>query len=73
MSQKAENKEISVEEHFSRIEETIEQMERGDISLDQSFLLYQNGIKEIKAVNEMLDAMEKEMLVISQEGSLEEF
>ena len=73
MSQIAENKEISVEEHFSRIEETIEQMERGDISLDQSFLLYQNGIKEIKAVNEMLDAMEKEMLVISQEGSLEEF
>lgn len=73
MSHKAENKEISVEEHFSRIEETIEQMERGDISLDQSFLLYQNGIKEIKAVNEMLDAMEKEMLVISQEGSLEEF
>lgn len=73
MSQKAENKEISVEEHFSRIEDTIEQMERGDISLDQSFLLYQNGIKEIKAVNEMLDAMEKEMLVISQEGSLEEF
>ena len=73
MSQKAENKEISVEEHFSRIEETIEQMERGDISLDQSFLLYQNGIKEIKAVNEILDAMEKEMLVISQEGSLEEF
>ena len=73
MSQEAENKEISVEEHFSRIEETIEQMERGDISLDQSFLLYQNGIKEIKAVNEMLDAMEKEMLVISQEGNLEEF
>lgn len=73
MNQEAERKEISVEEHFSRIEDTIEQMERGDISLDQSFLLYQNGIKEIKAVNEMLDAMEKEMLVISQEGSLEEF
>ena len=73
MSQKAENKEISVEEHFSRIEETIEQMERGDISLDQSFTLYQTGIQEIKAVNEMLDAMEKEMLVISGEGNLEEF
>ncbi|MBQ2282885.1 MAG: exodeoxyribonuclease VII small subunit [Agathobacter sp.] len=73
MNQEPERKDISVEEHFSRIEETIEQMEQGDISLDQSFALYQNGIKEIKAVNEMLDAMEKQMLVISQEGNLEEF
>lgn len=73
MNQEPERKEISVEEHFSRIEETIEQMEQGDISLNQSFTLYQNGIKEIKAVNEMLDAMEKEMLVITQEGNLEEF
>ena len=73
MNQEPERKDISVEEHFSRIEETIEQMEQGDISLDQSFSLYQHGIQEIKAVNEMLDAMEKEMLVISQEGNLEEF
>lgn len=73
MNQEPENKKISVEEHFSIIEETIEQMEQGDISLDQSFALYQNGIKEIKAVNEMLDAMEKEMLVLSREGNLEEF
>lgn len=73
MNQEPERKDISVEEHFSRIEETIEQMEQGDISLDQSFALYQNGIKEIKAVNEMLDAMEKQILVISQEGNLEEF
>ncbi|MBO5259055.1 MAG: exodeoxyribonuclease VII small subunit [Agathobacter sp.] len=73
MNQEPERKDISVEEHFSRIEETIEQMEQGDISLNQSFALYQNGIKEIKAVNEMLDAMEKQILVISQEGNLEEF
>lgn len=73
MSQEVEDKKISVEEHFSRIEETISQMEDGDISLDQSFSLYQQGIKEIKVVNDMLDAMEKEMLIISGEGNLEEF
>ena len=48
-------------------------MEDGNISLDQSFSLYQQGIKEIKIVNDMLDAMEKEMLIISGEGNLEEF
>ena len=48
-------------------------METGDITLDQSFELYKNGLEEIKAANAMLDEIEKAMLVMNEDGSLEEF
>ena len=69
----SENKEVSLEERFEQIEEIIGQMETGDVSLDQSFELYKNGLEEIKAANAMLDEMEKAMLVLNEDGSLEEF
>ena len=64
---------ITLEERFSNIENILEQMEKGDISLDQSFELYKKGLGEIKAANELLDTVEKEMLVLTANGDLEEF
>ena len=55
------------------IEDIIEEMEKGDITLDKSFELYKNGLEEIKAANAMLETMEKAMLVMNEDGSLEEF
>ena len=66
-------KNVSLEEHFAHIEEIIEQMETGDTTLDKSFELYKNGLEEIKAANAMLETMEKAMLVMNEDGSLEEF
>ena len=66
-------KQVSLEERFGHIEEIIEKMETGDITLDQSFELYKNGLEEIKAANAMLDDIEKAMLVMNEDGSLEEF
>ena len=66
-------KTVSLEERFEHIEEIIEKMETGDITLDKSFELYKNGLEEIKAANAMLDDMEKAMLVMNEDGSLEEF
>ena len=67
-----ENK-VSLEEHFSHIEEIIDEMETGEVSLDKSFELYKNGLEEIKAANAMLDTIEKAMLVLNADGNLEEF
>lgn len=66
-------KTVSLEERFEHIEEIIEKMETGDVTLDQSFELYKNGLEEIKAANAMLDDIEKAMLVMNEDGSLEEF
>ena len=54
-------------------QEIIEKMETGDITLDKSFELYKNGLEEIKAANAMLETIEKAMLVMNEDGSLEEF
>ena len=64
---------VSLEEHFEHIEEIIEKMETGDITLDKSFELYKSGLEEIKAANAMLETIEKAMLVMNEDGSLEEF
>ena len=70
----SENKEtITLEEHFDTIEGILEQMESGEISLDESFELYKKGLSEIKAANESLDLIEKAMLVLNENGELEEF
>ena len=66
-------KNVSLEEHFAHIEEIIEQMETGDTTLDKSFELYKNGLEEIKAANAMLETMEKAMLLMNEDGSLDEF
>lgn len=70
----SENKEtITLEERFDTIEDILEQMESGEISLDESFELYKKGLSEIKAANESLDLIEKAMLVLNENGELEEF
>ena len=66
-------KTVSLEERFEHIEEIIEKMEAGDVTLDKSFELYKNGLEEIKAANEMLETIEKAMLIMNEDGSLEEF
>lgn len=69
----SEEKNVSLEERFEHIEEIIKKMETGDISLDTSFDLYKSGLEEIKAANRMLDEMESAMLILNEDGSLEEF
>ena len=66
-------KSVSLEERFEKIENIIGQMEQADVSLDKSFELYKNGLEEIKEANAMLDDMEKAMLILNEDGSLEEF
>ena len=64
---------VSLEERFENIEEIIDKMEAGDISLDTSFELYKKGLDEVKAANEMLDTIEKAMMIMNEDGKLEPF
>lgn len=62
----------SLEETFAEIETIIEQMEQPEVSLDDSFSLYQRGIGQLKICNELLDEVEKKMQVLTADGSLED-
>lgn len=66
-------KEPGLEERFALIEEILDQMENLEVTLDQSFALYKQGIEQIQSANQSLDTIEKEMQVINENGELEEF
>lgn len=66
-------KEKTLEERFAELEMIIEKMEKADVTLDQSFELYKQGVSEVKAANELMDTIEKAILVLNEEGQLEEF
>ena len=69
----SEERKVSLEERFDRLDEIITQMEDSSIGLDKSFELYKSGLDEVKSADEMLDSMEKAMLVLNEDGNLEDF
>lgn len=70
---KEDKKETGLETRFVRIEEIIKQMEDENVTLAESFELYKKGLNEISAANQSLETIEKEMLVLREDGKLEEF
>lgn len=66
-------KEPDLEELFTQMEEILEKMEDKDISLEDSFSLYEEGMKKLAQCNAKIDDVEKKMLVISNQGTFEEF
>lgn len=68
-----EEKEISLEEAFIRLQETIENLEKDDITLEQSFQEYQKGMLLVKKCNEIIDKVEKRVLVLNDDGGTDEF
>ena len=66
-------KQSSLAETMTEIEDILEKMDEKEISLEDSFLLYEEGMKKLKLCNDKIDQVEKKMLVINEEGNLEEF
>lgn len=64
---------MSLEKNFAKLEETIEKLEKEDISLEESFQAYNEGMKLLKQCNDEIDKIEKKVLKISEDGTLEEF
>lgn len=62
--------ELSIEEIFDQLEEVIEQLMNGDISLEDSFKYYESGMKMVKHCGEKIDKVEKEIIVLN-EGNAE--
>ena len=65
--------ELTLEECFYGLEEIIEKMQDTEVSLEDSFALYEQGMKMLKNCNQKIDAVEKKMLKMNEQGELEEF
>lgn len=63
----------ALEVMFEELESVIAQLESSDISLEQSFTLYNRGMERIRKCNETIDVIEKKVQVIDQNGACHEF
>ncbi len=69
----AEQEQFRLEEAFDRIEALLEKQQDKDVTLEESFGLYQEGMGLLKLCNENIDHVEKQMLQIDEEGQTHEF
>ena len=62
----------SVEETFQELEEIIRKLESGESSLEESFQYYEVGMKLVKSCNEKIDKVEKQIIVLEEDGESHE-
>ena len=55
-----------IEEKFAKMDEVIKKLEDENISLQESFSSYEEGMKLIKECNEIIDKVEKDIIVLEQ-------
>lgn len=64
---------MTLEQAFEKLENSIEMLEQEDITLEESFKIYQEGMKLIASCNEKIDKVAKEVLKLNENGDLDEF
>ena len=62
-----EGRELTIEETFKELESVLERMETQEISLEESFACYEQGMKLVKYCNDKIDKVEKQIMVLSEE------
>lgn len=65
--------EKSLGELFSGLDEVIENLEKEDVSLEESFSFYHRGMDLLKMCNDKIDRVEKQMQILDEEGNIHEF
>ena len=67
------NKDLTMEETFEALDNIVKQLESGDASLEDAFVMYQKGMELLKECSKKIDTVEKKMLVLNENGDLREF
>lgn len=63
---------FSIEAAFEKLESTVNRLEQEDISLEESFRVYQSGMELLKQCNDAIDKVEKQVLVLQEDGDTHE-
>ena len=62
----------TIEEIFAQLEEIASKMESGEVPLEESFAMYEEGMRLLKEVTGRIDLVEKKILKLSEDGTLSE-
>lgn len=65
---------LNFEKTMAELEETVNKLEQGDVSLDESLELFEKGIKLSKSCQKILETAEKKVTVLlaSEDGTMKE-
>lgn len=69
---KKKGKTVAIEDAFIRLDEIVKQLEYGEISLDESFSLYKEGMELVNNCASSIDEVEKKIKVLNKEGEVSE-
>ena len=68
-----EDKNISFEQALNMLQEAVNKLENGEISLDDAFKMFEQGIKYAKICEEKLTSIEEKVAKIMKDGKEEDF
>ena len=63
--------EKSLEEMLGEMEAIIDKMQQREVTLEDSFTMYEQGIQMLKQCHQKIDSVEKKMLVLNDQGKPE--
>lgn len=63
----------TLEENFAIIEELLAELERSDISIEDAFNKYSEGVELLRQCDESIDKVEKKVLKLMDDGKTEVF
>ena len=69
---KKKEESLSLEEALVKLEETVERLQQEGVTLEESFRLYKQGMDYVKICSKTIDQVEKKVLMLNQEGNLDE-
>ena len=72
MSDKNVNEEKTLEESFSQLSAIVERLENDELSLEESFDVYQKGMGLLQECNSKIDTVEKKMMKLNANGEISE-
>lgn len=71
--EKEQEDESKLEDLLAQVEKCIEMLENSQISLEDSFRFYEEGVRKLKMCNSKVAQIEQKMMVINGQGELEAF
>ena len=70
---KENREEMTIDEAFLALDAIVEALEGREITLEESFQKYQEGMGLVKKCSEKIDAVEKKVLILNENGEAYEF
>lgn len=64
---------LTIKESLKELDGIVERLESREISLEDSFSIYQKGMELLRQCSSKIDTVEKKMLKINENGEFSEF